>query len=56
MLSCARAHTGLPPRVRDVGVKPPSNQPQVTCFALSRLPMFVPFIRSMVVLRSEQPS
>src|SRR5215217_145135 len=33
--------TGFPP-AREVGLKPPSNQPQVTPLLLSRLPTFLP--------------
>ena len=42
MLLWALLHTGVPCAVRDVGAKPPWNQPQVIPLALSRSPTFLP--------------
>src|ERR1700694_1470266 len=43
MFVCVEPHAAMPPTFA-VGVKPPWNQPQVTCLALSSSPMFVPLM------------
>src|SRR6266536_1098358 len=44
MLACADPHTAVPSAVREVGRKPPENQPQLTPVAFRRLPMLGPVI------------
>ena len=60
MLLWVAPHTGNPALFVLVGANPPWNQPQVTCRALSRSPMFLPVITPSglveVWLESEQPS
>ena len=59
MLVWLEPQTGRP-SVVEVGAKPPSNQPQVTCWRFSRSPMFSPVSAtrepSVVWLVSEQSS
>jgi hypothetical protein len=43
MFTWVEPHTAVPP-LCDVGAKPPWNQPQVTCFALSSSPILVPLM------------
>jgi hypothetical protein len=59
MLLCVAPQTA-PLALVDVGVKPPWNQPQLTCWAFSRSPMFLPLNAAsalvVVWLLSEQVS
>ena len=60
MLLCEAPQTSKPPALVPVGAKPPWNQPQVTCLAFSRSPMFLPVMTPTglleVWLESEQSS
>src|SRR5690242_21638542 len=60
MFGLVLPHSGKPAVLVPLGVKPPWNQPQVMCWALSRSPMFRPDTTpSGLVLTwplSEQPS
>src|SRR5437016_14431151 len=56
MLKCADAQTGAPVAVREVGLKPPWNQPQVTFPALSRSPTFWPPIETLFLVGLAQAS
>src|SRR3954452_10760659 len=44
MLACWDSHTAVPSAVREVGRKPPENQPELTPAAFRRFPMLRPVI------------
>src|SRR5674476_161564 len=56
MLACSDAQMAEPSAVRDVGLKPPENQPQLTFLAFMRLPTLLPDISTLAPVAGAQSS
>src|ERR1051326_8372501 len=48
MVLCEVAQTAVPSAARELGAKPPWNQPHVSCLEFSRSPTFLPVIITCV--------